>query len=59
VPVLWWGSGALVVYFLVVVLTYTEGYITCSDQWLNDLIDGVFGVVSLPFKGRLSILRFE
>ena len=44
VPKIWWcfGAGALVVYLLVVVLTYTAGggYITCSDQWLNDLIDG-------------------
>ena len=55
------GDGALVVNFLVVVLTYTGGrtHITCSGQWLNDLKDGMSGVVGLPFKGRLSILRFE
>ena len=36
-----------------------RGYMTCLCQWFNDLIDGMSGVMSLPFKGRLSILRFE
>ena len=56
------GDGALVVHFLVVVLTYTggRGYTTCLCQWLKDLIDGEMSeVVGLPFKRRLSILRFE
>lgn len=68
VPKIWWcfGAGALVVPRCRCVggLSFNSGvnvhrrggYITCSDQWLNDLIDGGVGVVSLPFKGRLSIL---